>query len=394
MRGYIRSFCNVIIVFSILFIIAYVSFFTDIPSGATNEIKQMLQESKYEYIDYSSNFIINDLSIRMNTYYYDKLTEEQKKIYEAIANGVVNFRDEFSVKDYSPEDKDSFANETSAAIEAFINDHPEVFYLRAEYSTYIVNGLNENIGYIKLNYTEDSKESVEEKYKIIKAKVDEYVNEFSSLPTMYEKELAVHDKFAYSVEYYKEDEIPRKYHTIEGSLVENVGVCDSFSKSLQIIYDKLGIDSIIVLGQTSGGPHAWNLVRLDDGWYHVDLTSARSIIDDTGIVNHAYFNNTDGRIQLTNTIDTPELLPEANATGYYYYSYNNLVVPENEIKVKLKDICATDREQNFIEFYLDGDVSDSIGTILTVLKDVDDAFLKDSKMYYYNIQNAIIIPKN
>ena len=79
MRKFIRSFCNVIIVFSILFFTAYISFFTDIPAGASNEIRQKLQESKYEFEDYSSNFIINDLTIKMNTYYYEKLTDDQKK---------------------------------------------------------------------------------------------------------------------------------------------------------------------------------------------------------------------------------------------------------------------------------------------------------------------------
>ena len=394
MKDFIRGFCNVVIVFSILFFTAYISFFTDIPSGASNEIKQIIQESKYEFVDYSSNFIINDLTIKMNTYYYEKLTDDQKKIYASIANGVANYRDEFSVRDYSPTDKDVFANETSFAIEAFINDHPEVFYLKSEYSTYIVNGLGENIGYVKLNYTEDSEEKIQEKYEQIKAKVQEYVDEFSLLETQYEKEISVHDKLAYSVEYSKLDELPRKYHTIEGTLIEGIGVCDSFSKSLQIIYSKLGIDSIIVLGETSGGPHAWNLVRLDDGWYHVDLTSSRSIMDDVGIVNHAYFNVSDGRIKLTNSIDTPELLPEANATKYYYYSCNDLIVQERDIRSRLQEIYDRDINQNYIEFYLEGDVSNSISTILTTLKNIDRSFIKDSKLYYYNIQNAIVVPKN
>lgn len=394
MKNFIRGLCNVILVFSLIFFTIYISFFTDIPAGASNEIRQRIQESKYEFEDYNANFVINDLTIKMNTYYYEFLSDDQKKIYSSIANGVSNYRDEFSVRNYSPEDKDSFAQEVSVAIEAFINDHPEVFYLKSEYSTYIVTGLGENIGYIKLNYTEESEEAINEKYNLIKARVQEYVDEFSSLETQYEKEIAIHDKLAYSVEYSKLDELPRKYHTIEGTLIEGVGVCDSFSKSLQVIYNKLGIDSIIVLGETSGGPHAWNLVRLDDGWYHVDLTSSRSIFEDTGIVNHAYFNVTSGRIQLTNSIDTPELLPEANANNFYYYSHNDLVVQENDIPVRLNNIYDRDVNQNYIEFYLEGDVSENIGTVLTTLKNIDRSFIKDSKLYYYNIQNAIIIPKN
>ncbi len=393
MKKTILKFCNFFLTLFLLISVTYVSFFTDIPAETSNEIKQKLEEARYEFVDYSSDFIINDLTINMNTYYYDKLTEEQKRIYEAIANGIKNFRNEFSVLNYSPIDKDDFANQTAAAIEAFINDHPEVFYLKSEYSTYIVGGLGENIGYIKVNYTEDSLEAVNQKYELIKQKIQEYVEEFSNLTSDYEKEIAAHDKLAYSVEYSKIDELPRKYHTVEGTLIEGTGVCDSFSKSLQLIYNKLGIDSIIVLGETSGGPHAWNLVKLDNEWYHVDITSSRSIFDETGIVNHAYFNITDEKIQLTNTIDTPEILPVANSDKYNYYSFNNLIV-QNNIRERLKEIYYIDEDNNFIEFYLEGDVSDKISSILTTLKSIDTSFIKDSKMYYYNIQNAIIIPKN
>ena len=210
MKNFIRGLCNVILVFSLIFFTIYISFFTDIPAGASNEIRQRIQESKYEFEDYNANFVINDLTIKMNTYYYEFLSDDQKKIYSSIANGVSNYRDEFSVRNYSPEDKDSFAQEVSVAIEAFINDHPEVFYLKSEYSTYIVTGLGENIGYIKLNYTEESEEAINEKYNLIKARVQEYVDEFSSLETQYEKEIAIHDKLAYSVEYSKLDELPRK----------------------------------------------------------------------------------------------------------------------------------------------------------------------------------------
>ena len=38
MKNFIRGLCNVILVFSLIFFTIYISFFTDIPAGASNEI--------------------------------------------------------------------------------------------------------------------------------------------------------------------------------------------------------------------------------------------------------------------------------------------------------------------------------------------------------------------
>lgn len=394
MKSAFRRFCNFFV--TVIFVISmlYIAFFTEIPEKAGNLIREKIEEKSNFYEEYSEDFKVNKLSIRMNTYYYEKLSEREKKIYSSIANGVRNFQDEFVVRDYKAGNKDEFAEEVNIAIEAFTNDHPEVFYLKAQYSSYVVSSFEGNIGYIKLNYTEETKELVDDKINLISDKINEYLVDLDGL-NEFEKELAIHDKLSYSVEYSKLEELPRAYHTIEGTFLEGIGVCDGFTKSLQLILDKVGIDSIIVLGNLDGNAHAWNLVRLEDEWYHVDLTSSHSIYDETGIVNHAYFNLNNNAIKKFSSMDNENILPEVNATAHNYYTYNDLVIKESDnLYEKLSEICNKFSNEKYIEFYLDGNVGDMISSILVELKKIDPNFVKDSKMYYYNIQNAIIIPKN
>ena len=210
-----------------------------------------------------------------------------------------------------------------------------------------------------------------------------------------DKEIIIHDRISNDVKYYKEDDIPRKYHTAEGTLLEGVGVCDSFSKAYQLVLNKVGIDSIIVLGNLNDSPHAWNMVKLGDNWYHVDITSSHSIYDEAGIINHAYFNLTTEAEKAFVTLDNEEILPKCNSGEFNYYNYYNLVIEENSnIEAKMREIYDHFNGLNYIEFYFNGDVSVGITEILTALRDIDESYLDGSKLYYYNIKNAIIIHKN
>lgn len=394
MKSTIKSFCNFVVIIFVVISVTYVSFFTDIPTKTGNVIRKQIEENTNSFEEYSNEFQINELGISMDSYYYNFLSDDQKRIYESIANGVKNFQSEFVVRDYVADDKDKFASEVSIAIEAFINDHPEVFYLESEYSSYILSSFDGNIGYIRLNYTEDSIESVNQKIELMSQKIDEYLEGLDGL-NEYEKELEIHDRLSYSVEYSHLEELPREYHTAEGSLLEGVGVCDSFAKALQLIYSRAGIDSIIVLGSLDGNPHAWNMVKINNEWYHVDLTSSHSIYEETGIVNHAYFNLDTESEKRFASLDSEELIPEAYQNAYNYYNYNELVISnDDDIYQRLSDICNKFEGENYIEFYLEGNVGDRITSILIALRTIDSSFLDGTRLYYYNIENAIIIPKN
>ena len=394
MKKTIRAFCNFFVTVVAVIIVLYISFFTDIPSKTGNVIKLKIEEAQSKYEQYSESFEINELTINMNSYYYNKLNDGQKKIYESIANAVKNFESEFPIRDYVADSKENFAQEVSVSIAAFINDHPEVFYIESQYSTYTLSGFDGDIGYIKLNYTEPTLEDVNLKIEAIKQKTQEYTEGIQNLSD-YEKELYIHDKLAQNVTYSNLEDLPRAYHTAEGPFLENIGVCDGFTKTLQILYDQLGIDSIIVLGVLDDNPHAWNLVNIEDNWYHVDLTSSRSIVEETGIITHAYFNLSDERMQKIATFDNPELLPKADSLDYNYYIYNDYVVYSTDnMNGKLNEIYQDFKDKNYIEFYLEGNVSENISSILVSLRRIESNFLDGAKMYYYNIENAIIIPKN
>lgn len=77
--------------------------------------------------------------------------------------------------------------------------------------------------------------------------------------------------------------------TAYGILTEGVGVCASYSASFKLLADAADLESIVVTGYLEGSvPHAWNKVKLGDGWYIVDATN-----NDNDTIENALLNLSD-----------------------------------------------------------------------------------------------------
>ena len=110
--------------------------------------------------------------------------------------------------------------------------------------------------------------------------------------TPLEQERAIHDFICENVRY---DKLKKPYsHEIIGPLGQGVGVCEGIAKSVKILCDALGLWCIIAVSENNPAQgvkyrHAWNIVRLDGQYYHLDATSDATL-SQPGIVRHDYFN--------------------------------------------------------------------------------------------------------
>ena len=63
-----------------------------------------------------------------------------------------------------------------------------------------------------------------------------------------------------------------------GVLIQGVGVCESYARAAQKLLDKAGIENMYLRGTADNGTgggfqdHAWNLVKVNGSWYHLDTT--------------------------------------------------------------------------------------------------------------------------
>ena len=394
---------KVLIVFCVCFVIALLAFYLwsnpDLGESIGNSITNFFDNLiEGKYVEYDSNLKINDLSVTNNDFYFKTLTEDQKKMYTAVALAVKNMEQVAKVKGYVNNVDDDIVKDASVAMEAFFADHPEAFYVNIEYEVFTVKSVFGKDIEIKVKYTSDDKSVIKEQINTLKQKVDSIISSLSAT-TDIEKEIELHDKLCESIEYYSYTDIksiPVDKHSAYGALIKNSAVCDGISKAMQILLDRCGIDNILVIGKIDEA-HAWNLVKLDGEWYNLDLTSDKSIKSDAKYVIHSYFNITTLEIEKTHTIENKEVLPLAIDKSYNYYVYKDLCIKKTDnFSNKLKSIVDNNKNPKILEFSVEDGISDVPDKLITTLqKNNDTEYLTENltKISYYNILNSYIIRK-
>ena len=114
----------------------------------------------------------------------------------------------------------------------------------------------------------------------------------------YEKELAIHDWIVRWAEYDPEalSNAPHAKPDPDndnpyGLLIHKKAVCMGYTSTFQLFMDLLDIECITVEGFSGAEDHAWNMVRLDDVWYCVDVTWDDPVrVLQTETMRHRFFN--------------------------------------------------------------------------------------------------------
>lgn len=180
-------------------------------------------------------------------------------------------------------------------------------FLEAQYQNPLILGIKE-VGMDTLDHIlyiryDDDTETSEAKRKELEEKVAEITSEIiTDGMSDLDKELAINaylcDNAVYdndALENAEENDfkyVDERYNdsfTAYGVLVNNVGVCASYSAAFKLLADAADLESVVVTGYLEGNlPHAWNKVKLDGKWNIVDATN-----NDNDVVQNALFNLSD-----------------------------------------------------------------------------------------------------
>lgn len=147
----------------------------------------------------------------------------------------------------------------------------------------------------------------------------------------YEKELAIHDYIVANCRYGQKDESKEYAFRAYGAIVQGVAVCNGYAEAMSLLLTCAGVENKIMTGTAEGELHAWNMVKLDDEWYQVDITWDDPIPDTGEFVSHAFFNITDDEMDDTHSW-YEELYEVCNGEIYNYYDYNNMVYEYDDIE--------------------------------------------------------------
>lgn len=86
------------------------------------------------------------------------------------------------------------------------------------------------------------------------------------------------------------------YDFAVGALGNRKAVCAGYAQCNQFLLGQVGIESVYIAANTGKKePHAWNLVKFDGHWFHVDCTWDRGLGVNPN-VNHTYFMLSDAEL--------------------------------------------------------------------------------------------------
>ena len=141
------------------------------------------------------------------------------------------------------------------------------------------------------------KAKIKDHQKALAARVEKLTRPAKNM-TALEKERYIHDFICQNVRY---DKLKKPYsHEIIGPLGQGVGVCEGIAKSVKILCDALGLWCIIAISEANPEQgikyrHAWNILKLDGQYVHLDATFDNSLGHD-GVLRYDYFNLDDKRL--------------------------------------------------------------------------------------------------
>lgn len=179
------------------------------------------------------------------------------------------------------------AEQAQNVVEAVYNDHPELFWMDAEFSCkYLKTGICVEIT-LQYNETLNDLETAANDFM---ACAEEILSGAESLGSNYEKERYVHDALVQIVEY---DAGAAANQSAYSALVMGKSVCAGYARAFQYLMQQLGIPCYYCTGY-SGGDHAWNIVKMNSLYRNVDVTW-----DDTDPATYNYYNKSDREIAST-----------------------------------------------------------------------------------------------
>ena len=122
----------------------------------------------------------------------------------------------------------------------------------------------------------------------------------------YDKALILHDYLAKTVEYNMNavsssnnqlTSVDTHARSAYGAIVDKTAVCQGYALAYAHLLSLVGIESEFVTSDYMN--HAWNMVKIGDNFYHVDVTyddPVNTSNEDAGLVSHEYFLRSDESI--------------------------------------------------------------------------------------------------
>lgn len=280
-------------------------------------------------------------------YAYAQLSESEKSVYDDIVSAIYGFE---SCIDSLPSQVD--VEQIKKIIDYVDRDHPEMIWFNGGLK-YTFDPTSQIVSKLTFTYcltkeeTEKRQSEIEKSLKPFMDTVTDAMSDYELTLRIYENIIKLVDYDTIGLERQKKispptTDKPDDLRSIYGVFVNKKAVCAGYAKATQYLLNLCGIECVYATSKT----HAWNLVKLEGDYYHLDTTwgdnsntSREKNVSDR-ISYDCFCITTEELLKLEYHIPEDILpMPECTATKCNYYHRHGLFFTSYNYE-KIKTIVA------------------------------------------------------
>ena len=264
-------------------------------------------------------------------FYRERLSAEEQAFYDTMLAAIATHEGSVSSDGRG-------MKEIHKISDAILYDHPELFF----YRTFALAGDK-----VILKYGA-TKEEAAQLQRRIDAAVPQFLQGINDEMSAYDAALRIYLGVIDAVDYDRVGLANEKkeggsatdkidyLRSICGVFLNGKAVCEGYARAVQYLMQKCGIECAEAAGNIRGNEeensaHAWNIVKIDGDYYHLDATwgdcaDALDALQNDGD-RFSYFCITSEEIGRTRDFSlSPVALPDCTATRANYFCHNGLVL--------------------------------------------------------------------
>ena len=251
-------------------------------------------------------------------FYYQQLGKEEQTVYRELLQGVQGMEE--CILLHAGRD-----DQPAKVYEYLLYDRPELFWCDGSSRMTVYDSYTEFYpGYTCTAQVRDQRQSE------IDAAAEACIGGIDAGASEYDRIKYVFEYIVNTVDY---DEDAPDNQNIYSALVGKRSVCAGYSRAAQYLLERLGIETIYVVGSIEDqGAHAWNIVSCDGKYYQMDVTFADPVFYSAesgeklpeNVINYDFLCCTDREIAADHEQSTEVPYPVCDQDDLNYYRMNGM----------------------------------------------------------------------
>ena len=225
-------------------------------------------------------------------YWREQLDRDEKKLYDNMVFAFSRFEEQVSCGNLTPE-------VIQRVYVAVCDDHPELYYLPYNVCLQKMTSLFGSNTTLIINniFSAEQIRKINQQIESVRSKL---AVQLSNAKKDKEKEHGICEYLIANTTY----EIDNFYNQNAATVIcKYKGQCSGIAKATKFLLDCFGIDAIVVNGTATDvstgqvGPHAWNIVKIDGEYFHLDVTFMMGSMQKNKPYRFPYYNYCDEDIK-------------------------------------------------------------------------------------------------